>query len=425
MYVDKASHQELQAHLVELESQYSALKSAGLNLDVTRGKPSSAQLDLSNALDGILQGQYQSESGIDCRNYGGLDGLPEAKALFSQVLGVSPEDILIGGNASLTLMFQVMTFAHHFGLHGRDSAWAKQGEVKFLCPVPGYDRHFSVCEELGIKMVPVAMTEQGPDMDQVEALVKSDRAIKGIWCVPRFSNPSGIVYSDDVVERIAKLGTIAGDHFCVMWDNAYAIHTLEDDAPALANLMDTAKAHGTEDSVVMFGSTSKVTFAGAGVAFLATSPANLARFSKHLGMATIGPDKINQLRHLAFFKDYDGLLGHMKQHAELLKPRFDAVIQHLESGLGESDMGRWTAPKGGYFVSFDARPGLAKEIVGLAKEVGVKLTPAGATFPYGNDPEDCNIRLAPSFPTLDEINQAMQAFVVCVKLASVRQKLNG
>jgi DNA-binding transcriptional MocR family regulator len=260
-------------------------------------------------------------------------------------------------------------------------------------------------------------------MDQVESLIREDSSIKGIWCVPRFSNPTGIVYSDEVVARIAKLGLIAAPDFRVMWDNAYAIHTLDDNAPALANLLDAAKQHGTADNILMFGSTSKVTFAGAGVAFMATTAANLAWFKKHLGISSIGPDKVNQLRHVKFFGDYDGLLAHMEKHAELLQPRFNAVLEELNASFAESDMGTWTAPQGGYFVSFDSRPGLAKEIIKLAGDAGVKLTPAGATFPYGNDPEDRNIRLAPSFPSVAAITEAMKVFAVCVKLASVRQKL--
>jgi len=423
LYVDQASKEQLQAALADLESQYAQLQAAKLSLDLTRGKPSSAQLDLSNSLDGILQGGYKGADGTDTRNYGGIDGLPEAKSLFCQMLGVKPEETLIGGNASLTLMFQSLNFAHNFGVRGPSSAWSKEGQIKFLCPVPGYDRHFSVCEELGIEMIPVKMDANGPDMDQVEALVKADPLIKGIWCVPRFSNPSGIVYSDEVVERIARLGKIAGPNFRVMWDNAYCIHFFQDGAPELANVMELARQHGTEDSLFIFGSTSKITFAGAGLAFMGSSLENLKHLKKHLGMITIGPDKVNQLRHVKFFGDYAGLIAHMHKHAELMKPRFDVVLEHLDKGLKDTDMGDWTVPEGGYFVSFDARSGLAREIIRLAGEAGVKLTPAGATFPYGKDPEDCNIRLAPSFPSLADINKAMEVFVLCVKLASVRQKL--
>jgi DNA-binding transcriptional MocR family regulator len=423
VYLDRASQAELQSLLSKLEGQYATLKASKLSLDLTRGKPNSAQLDLSDTLDGILKGNFKAIDSTDARNYGGLDGLPEAKAMFSQMLGVSAAETLIGGNASLTLMYQTLAFAHQFGVRGKGTAWNLASDIKFLCPVPGYDRHFAICEELGIQMIPVAMNNDGPDMDQVEALVKADKNIKGIWCVPRFSNPSGIVYSKNTVDRIALLAKIAGDNFRVMWDNAYVIHTLHDGAPELANVMDIAKANGTQDSVLVFGSTSKITYAGAGLSFMGASEENLKHFKRHLGIATIGPDKINQLRHVKFFGNYDGIINHMRKHAELLKPRFDAVIEHLNNGFASSDFGDWTVPEGGYFVSFDTRQGLAKEVVKLADEAGVKLTPAGATFPYGKDPQDRNIRIAPSFPSLADINKAMEVFVVCVKLASVRQKL--
>jgi len=423
VYLDRASQAELQSLRSELEGQYATLKASKLSLDLTRGKPNSAQLDLSDPLDGILKGNFKAIDSTDARNYGGLDGLPEAKALFSQMLGVSAVETLIGGNASLTLMYQTLAFAHQFGVRGKGTAWNLASDVKFLCPVPGYDRHFAICEELGIQMIPVAMNNDGPDMDQVEALVNADKNIKGIWCVPRFSNPSGIVYSKNTVDRIATLAKIAGENFRVMWDNAYVIHTLHDGAPELANIMDIAKANGTQDSILVFGSTSKITYAGAGLAFMGASEENLKHFKRHLGIATIGPDKINQLRHVKFFGNYDGIISHMRKHAELLKPRFDAVIEHLNNGFASSDFGDWTVPAGGYFVSFDTRQGLAKEVVKLADDAGVKLTPAGATFPYGKDPQNRNIRIAPSFPTLADINKAMEVFVVCVKLASVRQKL--
>ena len=340
------------------------------------------------------------------------------------MVGVKPEEVMIGGNGSLALMYFSVQTAMHQGVSDADSAWAKQGQtVKFLAPVPGYDRHFSVCEHLGVELIPVAMDNNGPDMDQVEQLVKADSSIKGIWCVPRFSNPTGIVYSDAVVQRIARLEKIAGPNFRVFWDNAYAVHVLKNNAPELPNIMDYCRQQGTEDSVYIFGSTSKVTFAGAGVAFMASSPANLAILKKHLSFTSIGPDKVNQLRHVAFLKDSATLSKHMSRHAAIMQPRFDAVLASLRSELGDTDMGSWTEPEGGYFISFDARPGLAREIISLAAAAGVKLTPAGATFPYGNDPEDKNIRLAPTYPTVGEIEQAMEVFVTCVKLASVRQAL--
>jgi aspartate/methionine/tyrosine aminotransferase len=423
MHLDQASKEQLLQWEQELAGQYATFQKAKLNLDLTRGKPSDDQLTLSNALDGLLDGDYTAPDGTDTRNYGGLDGLPELKALYAQVLGVKPAETLIGGNGSLTLMHQVMTFAHFFGLRKPEDAWARQGETKFICLVPGYDRHFTVCRHLGITMIPVPLNDDGPDMDTVEKLIASDSSIKGIWCVPRFSNPTGHVYNEATVERFGALGTIAAPDFIIMWDNAYALHALDDDAPELANLMEACRRHGTENSVFIFGSTAKITFAGAGIAFMGTSEQNLAAFRKHLGCATIGPDKVNQLRHLKFLPDLASLKTQMRKHAELLKPRFNIVLNHLRDGLADSGMADWTEPKGGYFISFNTLPGLANQVVRLANEAGVKLTPAGATWPNGKDPEDKNIRLAPSFPSLAEIDQVMRVFVVCVKLASVRKKL--
>lgn len=408
-----------------LRAEFDQLKVARLNLDLTRGKPSADQLSLSNSMETMLGGNYLTPSGEDTRNYGGLDGLAEAKAFFAPLLQVKPEEVLIGGNSSLTLMYQAVMFAHVFGLTGPDSAWSRESNVKFLCPVPGYDRHFSICEAFGITMIPVSMNDSGPDMDQVEALIKNDQSIKGMWCVPRFSNPSGIVYSNDTVERIAKLGKIAAGNFRVFWDNAYSIHVLSANAPGLASIMDFCRQHGTEDSVLQFGSTSKITFAGAGVAYMGASSSNLNGFKKHLGVSSIGPDKINQLRHLKFFAEPGSLEKHMKAHADLLNPRFNAVLSRLESSFKGSDALTWTVPEGGYFVSVDTQEGLAKKVGTLAAELGVKLTPAGATFPYGKDPKDTNIRIAPSFPKLADIEKAMDAFVLCVKLATVEKALAG
>lgn len=422
MHFADASPEQLRTLLESLEAQYSQLKSEGLNLDLTRGKPSSDQLTLSNGLDGILAGDFSNQSGTDVRNYGGLDGIPEAKALFAQMIDAPAEDIVIGGNASLSLMYFSVMFALHMGFGELGEPWAKAGKpIKFICPVPGYDRHFSICEQFGIEMINVGMNEFGPDMDEVERLIAADADIRGIWCVPRFSNPTGIVYSAETVERIAKLANIAGDNFRVFWDNAYCVHSLSADAPALASISTAAQAAGTADSIYQFGSTSKITFAGAGVAFVAMSAKNRKAFNQAMGICTIGPDKLNQLRHVRFLKDLNGINALMSQHAELLKPRFDIVLKVLAEEL--QDYGTWTDPEGGYFVSFDAKPGLAKEIVAMAAELGVKLTPAGATFPYGRDPENRNIRIAPSVPSLSEISKAMQVFACCVKLASVRQRL--
>lgn len=414
---------DLQTQEQELAARYAEFQAQNLDLDLTRGKPGADQLDLSNALDGILAGDYHAD-GVDLRNYGGLDGLKGAKALGAMLLDVPPETVLVGGNSSLTLMYHYLLHAHVFGVRGPDSAWSR-GTAKFLCPVPGYDRHFAICEALGIAMIPVAMNDDGPDMDAVERLVRSDPDIKGLWCVPKYSNPSGCVYSAETVDRIAALGRIAGSHFRVMYDNAYAVHDLTDEPPELASLFESCRRHGTEDSVVQFASTSKMTFAGAGLAFLASSADNLAAFRKHLEVLTIGPDKINQQRHVRFLKNEATIRAHMRRHAERVRPKFDCVRQALQDGLGNRDMGRWTEPQGGYFVSFYSKPGLASEIVRLAREAGVKLTPAGAAFPYGKDPDDSHIRLAPTFPGIAELQQAMAVFVVCVQLATVRQRLAG
>lgn len=423
--LDQATPEQLKQWESELANEYQTIVEQKLSLDLTRGKPSPEQLNLSDALDGILKGDYRAQDGTDTRNYGGLDGVPEGKQLGANLMGVSPDNVLVGGNSSLTLMFQVMLTAHQFGLAGPESAWKNEGEVKFLCPVPGYDRHHTVCEQLGIEMIPVPMTENGPDMDKVEALVKQDSKIKGIWCVPKYSNPTGVVYSNDTVERIAGLGKIAGANFRVFWDNAYAVHDLVDNPPELACVMSACERQGTEDSVIQFASTSKITHAGAGVAFVNASATNLKGFKQFLGSCTIGPDKVNQIRHSRFLPDRDALLQHMKGHAKLLKPRFAAVLDALDQAFGDNDLGHWQAPKGGYFVSFDTRPGCARETVRLASEAGVKLTPAGATFPYGKDPEDRNIRIAPSVPSVSEVKSAMQVFVICVKLASVRAQLKA
>ncbi|WP_041324844.1 aminotransferase class I/II-fold pyridoxal phosphate-dependent enzyme [Saccharophagus degradans] len=423
MNLSNASVEQLQEWKQQLSAEYDNVLARKLNLDLTRGKPSAEQLSLSDAMDGILAGDYITASGIDVRNYGGLEGIPEARAIGSDILGVPVENVLAGGNSSLTLMYQTMAIAHQFGLAGEGSAWSQEGTVKFLCPVPGYDRHYSVCEHLGIEMLTVAMTSTGPDMDQVEKMIAADPSIKGMWCVPKYSNPTGVVYSDETVERIANLGNIAGKNFRVFWDNAYAIHDLSDNPVALANIFEACKAAGTEDSVIQFASTSKVTHAGSGVAFIAASDTNLKFFKLALGFMTIGPDKVNQLRHAKFFAADGALSAHMAKHAAIIKPRFASVLKHLEAAFSDNDLGEWESADGGYFISFDTRPGLAQKVVKLAGDAGVKLTPAGATFPYGKDPQDSNIRIAPTVPTVDQVEEAMQVFVLCVKLASVEQAL--
>lgn len=423
MHIEQASDAELKEQLEDLYAHYDRLAALKLGLDLTRGKPGAEQVALSDALDGILGGDYKAADGTDVRNYGGLDGLPEARALFGSLLGTAPEETLVGGNSSLTLMYQVIDFAMNEGLRGEDTAWALNDSVKFLCPVPGYDRHFSICEYMHIEMLPVPMLDSGPDMDRVEEMVKADPTIKGMWCVPRFSNPCGCVYSDETVERIAKLPRVAGDQFLVMWDNAYAVHALYDNAPSLSSIADYCRRHDTLDSVFQFGSTSKVTFAGAGVAFIGSSERNLSTLKAHLAFQTIGPDKVNQLRHVRFLKDGQTIAAHMEQHAALIRPRFEAVLNTLERELGGAGMGEWTTPRGGYFISFNTRPGLAREVVDLAGNIGVKLTPAGSTFPYGRDDDDRNIRLSPTFPSQADVQASVDAFVVCVKLASVKQEI--
>ena len=424
MNIDQLSTDELQSELTGLLEQYDALGKKGLALDLTRGKPCTGQVALSDGLDGILRGDYKAADGTDTRNYGGLEGLPEARALFGSVLGLGAEETLVGGNSSLTMMYQVVEFALSEGLRGPGTAWGNSDSVKFLCPVPGYDRHFAICEHLGIEMIPVPMLDSGPDMDKAEALVRQDESIKGIWCVPRFSNPTGCVYDDPTVERMAQLPKIAGDNFLVMWDNAYAVHSLYEDAPALAPIDRYCREHGTMDNVFQFGSTSKVTLAGAGVAFLGSSRQNLAALTKHLGYQMIGPDKVNQLRHVRFLQNLDTLAAHMAGHAGFIRPRFETVLAALESELAGTGMGSWTHPRGGYFISFDTLPGLASEVVRLAGAIGVKLTPAGATYPYGIDPGDSNIRLSPTFPDEQAVAEAVEAFILCVRIASLRHKLH-
>ena len=432
MHIDQASTVELSRRLSELEQQHQAFIDLQLTLDLTRGKPSSAQLDLANGLLGAVNADnFNNDHNIDPRNYGMLDGLPAAKDLFGSILSVNEADIqqrvFVGGNSSLTLMHYIVWFALHFGLKAGDQAWASQvadgGSIKMLCPCPGYDRHFNLCAQFGIEMIPVALTGKGPDMGQVEALVKADSSIKGIWCVPRFANPTGEVYSEETVSRLAGLGKIAGDNFLVLWDNAYAVHSLNNKAELLASIDAAAKSQGTLDHVVQFGSSSKITFAGAGVGFFSSSEANVEGFTRHFGMATIGSDKINQLRHVRFLQDLDGVKEHMAKHAAIVNPKFAAVADSLAKHIKDTGMGQWTDPEGGYFVSFDTLPGLARTVVSLAAEAGVKLTPAGATFPNGNDPQDCNIRIAPTFPELEDVETAMAVFVNCVQLASIRQKL--
>lgn len=423
---DGLSHEALAARERTLSVEFEALKGAGLALNLTRGKPSPEQLALSDPLDAAVAGDYHSEDGTDVRNYGGLLGIPEARRLGAELLGVGPEAVIAGGNASLTFMYQYVLHAWLNGPLDPETAWRLEpGPLKFLCVVPGYDRHFTITESLGFELINVRIGDGGPDMDEVETLVEDDPRIKGIWCVPKYSNPTGHVYSDEVVERLARLARRAGPGFRILWDNAYAVHDFDDEPPVLANLMDRCRAAGTEDSAIMFASTSKITRAGSGVAFMAASAANLASFTKHLGAQTIGPDKLNQLRHVRFLRDAGGIRAHMRRQAASVRPKFERVLRHLEDGLAADGLGSWSRPRGGYFLSFETPSGLATEVVRLAGEAGVKLTPAGATFPYGRDPNDSNIRIAPTYPSLDELDRALPVFVTAVALAAARQRLRS
>jgi len=402
----------------ELEIQFSEFLKDNLNLDLTRGKPCPEQLDLSNGLDGILNGNYQLEDGGDARNYGGLLGIPEARRLGSLILGIDPAQVMAAGNSSLTLMFNYVS--------SMMSVWNREREnnksaIKFLCPVPGYDRHFTICEHLGIEMVPVKFLDTGPDMAEIEALVDADPMIKGIWCVPKYSNPTGHTYAAETVARFARLASHAGRDFRIFWDNAYALHDLTKPGSQLENLMTLANACDNQDSVIMIASTSKMTFAGAGMAFLGCSRSNLQDFEAYLGSQTIGYDKVNQLRHVRFFQGSNSLQKHMDQHREIIAPKFALVEQKL-SQLAGLNIISWTQPMGGYFVSVDTHPGLARQTIDLAAQAGVKLTPAGSTFPLRSDPEDKNIRIAPTFPDMIELEKALDVLVCCLQLALARSQ---
>ena len=406
---------DLRARQSELQDLFDTYVDAGLRLDLTRGKPAAEQLDLSNDLDGILEGFYLLQGGTDVRNYGGILGIPEARQLGAEFIGATSEQVMVGGNSSLNLMYQ---YVEHMMPHWRGEP------VKFLCPVPGYDRHFTICEHFDIEMITVPLNDDGPDMQQVQELVSQDATIKGIWCVPKYSNPTGNTYSKEIVEQFAEIPKVAGDNFRVFWDNAYAVHDLVEQGDELPSLITAAEKAGTTDSVVMLGSTSKVTFAGAGISFLATSTSQLAAFEKFLANQMIGFDKVNQLRHVRFLKDSDGIKAHMAKHRDIIKPKFELVLNMLEKHLAGKNMASWNSPRGGYFISLDTRPGLATTIISMAADAGVKLTPAGATFPYGKDPENKNIRLAPTFPELAELESAMDVFVTCVELASLNAELD-
>ncbi len=418
--------EELLELKAELEAKYKEFQEKNLKLDMSRGKPSIEQLDLTMDMMDIFNSHsdMMSENGIDCRNYGGLDGIPEAKRLMQEIMEVGDEEIIIYGNASLNIMYDTVSRSMTHGVMG-STPWCKLDKVKFLCPAPGYDRHFAICEFFGIEMITVPMTPNGPDMDMVEKLVSEDEAIKGIWCVPKYSNPQGYVYSDETIIRFANLKPAAKD-FRIFWDNAYCVHHLYFDNPIeILDIVRECKKAGNPDMVYKFASTSKISFSGAGIAALVASKANIDDIKTQLTIQTIGYDKINQLRHARFFKNKAGVLEHMKKHAAIMRPKFEAVLDVLETELSGLEIGEWTKPKGGYFISFDSMEGCAKTIVGMMKDAGVIMTGAGATFPYGKDPKDSNIRIAPSFPSAEELALAAQVFTVCVKLASVNKLLES
>ena len=419
---DEMSREELQQELESLKKEYRKAQGHELHLDMSRGKPCLEQLDLSMGLMEVLDSSSDltCEDGTDCRNYGQLTGIEEARVLLGDMMENNPNDIIIYGNSSLNVMYDTVSRAYTHGIMG-NPPWCKLDKVKFLCPVPGYDRHFAITEYFGIEMIPVPMTSTGPDMAVVEKLVAEDEAIKGIWCVPKYSNPSGISYSDETVRRFARLKPAAKD-FRIFWDNAYGMHHLYDDRQDyLIEILAECKRAGNPDLVYKFASTSKITFPGSGIAALATSPNNMEDIKRQLRHQTIGHDKVNQLRHVRFFKDIHGMVEHMRKHADILRPKFEMVEDMLEQELGDKGIGTWTKPLGGYFIGFESLPGCAKEIVARCKKAGVTMTPAGATWPYGKDPNDSNIRIAPTYPSLADLTTAMELFTLCVRMSSAKK----
>ena len=418
------SHEELKALIAAEQKKLDHWSDMDLTLDLTRGKPNQAQLDLSSGMLNIIsdRGDCFSASGLDCRNYGILDGLPETKKLFSDLLDIPSKNILVLGNSSLNVMYDTIVRAMLFGVAGGHEPWCRQGRIKFICPSPGYDRHFTICREMGIEMVPVKMNDDGPDMNEVYNIACSDPSVKGMWCVPKFSNPEGITYSDEVVEQIAMMKPAAPD-FRIFWDNAYVVHELYDENVPLANIFELAKQYGTEDNIFYFASTSKITFPGSGLAIMAASDKNLEQIRPIIATQTIGYDKINQMRHVKFFKNADGIRAHMRLHAAILRPKFELVENKFEENLGGLGIAHWTKPRGGYFISLYVNNGCARRVYQLARSVGVTLTTAGSTYPYGRDPYDANLRIAPSYPELDELSQAIEILCSCIKVACAEKVL--
>lgn len=414
MDLTTANPDDIRARHDDAQARFEKLRGRNLSLDMTRGKPSPEQLSLSDdLLVAVEPGDTTGEDGTDLRNYGGLAGIPEARKLFAEYLGTEPDRVIVGGNSSLAMMWDVLSNASSFGMPGGEGPWRDQSP-KVICPVPGYDRHFAICERLDMEMITVEMTPDGPDMDAVRALVADDPSVKAIWCVPKYSNPSGETYSPETVEALASMKAAATD-FRILWDNAYAVHHLGDGPATLSDIMTACENAGNPDRAIIFGSTSKLTLAGAGVAMLASSPTNVKDHLEKINFAMIGPDKINQLRHVRFFKNMDGILAHMKKHAEIVAPKFAAVEDALESRLSGTGLATWTRPEGGYFVSVDVLDGCASAVIKRCADAGVKITPAGATYPYGNDPHDRNIRIAPTLPSIDEIKIAMNVLTVAIE----------
>jgi DNA-binding transcriptional MocR family regulator len=413
---------ELQLSAQQLRDSYEEFKAKGLKLDLTRGKPSAAQVDLSKDLLSLPgDDDYMAEGGVDCRNYGGLFGLTEARRLLSQMAGAPAEQVIVSDNSSLSLMHDAMIFSLVKGTCDSEKPWIQQGDVAILCPTPGYDRHFAICEELGIRMISVPIYDDGPDMDEVERLVASDPLIKGIWCIPKYSNPTGSVFSDEVVERLASMKTAAND-FRLFWDNAYGVHHLTDDRVEVANILERCTHHGNPNRAFVFASTSKITMPGAGLSLFASSKANFDWFGQRLSFKTIGPDKVNHLRHVRFLKNHEGIVALMAKHRELVEPKFKIVLDTFKEKLSGVPGVSWTEPKGGYFITLTVPEGCAKRTIELAKEAGVLLTPAGSTHPYGKDPEDRTIRIAPTFPSLGDVTTAIDGVARCVLLAAAEKR---